>query len=286
MKKLLIIIPIVIVVAAATVLGLFATGVLGKKDEPVAYAVEASKSEPGVFKGLGVDAAFKVKADKQLGDKNIGNYVSIHNSKGDPVDLSVKKVEGEEGVYSVKASYGFKPRSSYQIWVKLNAAFVEEQYAGLKTFIFMTGGEEKEVVAIRDVVKETSLAGTVVEPDVVGEETYYNIVLAEAAEQRYQPGDVILAKKPAEGIFSDELAPLYTGDIPGYAYNGMAAYYVLRTSEVVDGKEEIYCRLAEINEVVSELDIYKTLQINEDNFSVNEELLQQALENSEFTAAV
>ena len=286
MKKLLIIIPIVIVVAAATVLGLFATGVLGKKDEPVAYAVEASKSEPGVFKGLGVDAAFKVKADKQLSVYNIDNYVSINDNNGDPVTLGVTKVEGEEGVYSVKARDGFKPRASYQIWVKRGAIFVEEQYAGLKTFIFMTGGEEKEVVAIRDAVKETSLAGTVVESIAVGEETYYNIVLAEAAEQRYQPGDVILAKKPAEGIFSDELAPLYTGDIPGYAYNGMAAYYVLRTSEVKDGKEEIYCRLAEINEVVSELDIYKTLQINEDNFSVNEELLQQALENSEFTAAV
>ena len=286
MKKLLIIIPIVIVIAAGTVLGLFAAGVFGKKtEEPVAYAVEASASEPGVFKGLGVDAYFDVYSAKQLSDYNVNNYVNIRDNKGNNVALQCKKVEGETGVYRVSARDGFKPRASYQIWAT-GAEFVAEQYKGLYTFIFMTAGEEKEVVSVNPAIKETALAGTTVETVRVGEEVFYNVVLATAADQRYQKGDVILAKKPAEGVFAEDLAPLYTGDIAGYAYNGMAAYYVLETSNVVDGHEEVYCRLAEINEVVTELDIYKTLTIDENNFTVNEELLQQALDNSEFTAAV
>ena len=37
---------------------------------------------------------------------------------------------------------------------------------------------------------------------------------------------------------------------------------------------------------VHKVDIYKTLTIDENNFSVNEEMLQQALDQSDFTAAV
>ena len=286
MKKLLIIVPIVVVVAAATVLGLFAAGVFGKKiNEPVAYAVEAAQSEPGVFKGLGVDTYFDIYADRNP-SYSLDNYVIIRDNMGNKVPLKSTRQQGD--VYRITARDGFKPRASYQIWAT-GATFVAEQYKNLNTFIFMTTGEEKEEVTVKSSIKETALAGTTVkleEKTSVEDPDRYTITLAEAAENRYQAGDVILAKKPAKGIFSEELAPLYTGDIPGYEYNGMAAYYVLRTSEVVDGREEIYCRLAEINEVFDKVDIYKTLTIDENNFSVNEEMLQQALDQSDFTAAV
>lgn len=288
MKKLLIIVPIVIVVAAATVLGLFAAGVFGKNaEEPVAYAVDATKSEPGVFKDLGTDAYFDIRADRDP-STSLDNYVIVRDNKGNKVPL--KSARQGDGVYRISARDGFKARSSYQIWAT-GAEFVAEKYAGLDTFIFMTTGEEKEVVAVNPAIKQTALAGTVVETVAVDENVFYNIVLPEAAAERYQEGDVILAKKPTDGVLSDSFNVLYAGDIEGYSYqgvdfNGKAAYYVLRTSEVVDGKEEVYCRLAEINEVVTELDVYKTLTIDENNFSVNEEMLQQALEDSEFTAAV
>ena len=288
MKKLLIIVPIVIVVAAATVLGLFAAGVFGKNiEEPVAYAVDATKSEPGVFKGFGTDAYFDIRADRDP-STSLDNYVIVRDNKGNKVPL--KSTRQGDGVYRISARDGFKARSSYQIWAT-GATFAAEEYAGLDTFIFMTTGEEKEVVTVNPAIKQTTLAGTVVETVTVDENVFYNIVLPEAAAERYQPGDVILAKKPTDGVLSDSFNVLYAGDIEGYSYqgidfNGKAAYYVLRASEVVDGKEEVYCRLAEINEVVTELDVYKTLTINENNFSVNEEMLQQALEDSEFTAAV
>ena len=292
MKKLLIIIPIVVVIAAATVLGLFAAGVIGRKDsEPVAYAVESSANEPGVFKGLGVDAYFDVRADRDP-STSLDNYVIIRDNKGNKVPL--KSTRQGDGVYRIQSRDGFKARASYQIWAT-GATFVDEKYQGLDTFIFMTEGEEKTDVVLNPAIKQTALAGTTVEALTVNDDTFYNITLAEAAEERYQLGDVILAKKPTDGVFSredengdivDDFSPLYAGDIPGYQYNGMAAYYVLRTSEVVDGREEVYCRLAEINEVFDKVDVFKTLTIDENNFSVNEELLQQALNDSEFTAAV
>ena len=292
MKKALIIIPIVVVVAAAVVLGLFAAGVFDKKGGATAYAVESSFSEPGIFKGLGVDAFFDIRADKDPSTA-LDKYVNIHDNRGRKVAL--KSTRQGDGVYRVTALAGFKARSSYQIWVTGGASFVDEKYEGLDTFIFMTTGEEKADVVVNPAIKETTLAGTTVETIEVGNDVFYNVVLASAAETRYEKGDVILAKKPTDGVFSNELAPLYTGDIEGYTYrvgdhdvdlNGMAAYYVLRTSEAVDGHEEIYCRLAEINEVFDELDIFKTLTIDENNFSVNEELLQNALNESDFTAAV
>ena len=283
MKKLLIIIPIVVVVVAATVLGLYAAGVFGKNtQEPVAYAVEASASEPGVFKGFTTDAFFDIRADRDP-STSLDNFVIIRDNKGNKVPL--KSTRQGDGVYRITARDGFKERASYQIWAT-GSTFAEEKYKGLDTFIFMTKGEEKEVVTVNPAVKQTALAGTTVEKVTVGEDTFYNVVLASAADARYQEGDVILAKKPAEGLFSDDLKAFYTGEIAGYQYNDMAAYYVLRTSEVVDGKEEVYCRLASVNEVVTELDINKTLTIDENNFSVNEELLQEALEKSDFTAAV
>ena len=285
MKKALIIVPIVVVVAAATVLGLFAAGIIGRNpEEPVAQAIEASASEVGVFKGLATNAYFDITtADGRLPGE-LRKYVNIHDNKGEPVDL--KKTAQGQGVYRIEAAAGFKERSSYQIWVTGGASFVDEQYQGLTTFIFMTAGTEKEVVTINSAIKETTLAGTVIEPVAVNDETYYNVVLPSPVADHYQAGDVILAKKPAANLLSDEFNSLYTGDIANYAYNGMAAYYVLRTSETKDGKEEVYCRLAQVNEVVTELDVYKTLTIDENNFTVNEALLQKALDDSEFTAAV
>ena len=145
MKKLLIIVPIVIVVAAATVLGLFAAGVFGKNiEEPVAYAVDATKSEPGVFKGFGTDAYFDIRADRDP-STSLDNYVIVRDNKGNKVPL--KSTRQGDGVYRISARDGFKARSSYQIWAT-GATFAAEEYAGLDTFIFMTTGEEKEVVTV------------------------------------------------------------------------------------------------------------------------------------------
>lgn len=284
MKKLFIIIPIVIVVAAAVVLGLFAAGVFGNKtDEPVARAIEASKSELGVFKGLGTDAYFDISAAKDPSTA-LDNFVLIRDNKGDKVPL--KSTRRGNGVYRITALEGFKARTSYQIWAT-GSTFVDEKYAGLSTFIFMTEGEEVEDVKVKDTLKQTTIDGTVVEKIVNSDGAInYNITLPEAVAGHYVKGDVILAKKPADDLISDEYKGIYTGDIEGYAYNGMAAYYVERTSETKDGKEEVYCRLASVNEVVDDLNIYKTLTIDDGNFTVNEELLQQALEESDFTAAV
>ena len=283
MKKALIIIPIVIVVAAAVVLGLFAAGVFGgNTEEPVAQAVEAAKTELGVFKGLSTDAYFDVRADRDP-STSLDNYVIIRNNKGDKEPL--KSTRLGDGVYRITSLYGFRERASYQIWAT-GSTFVDEKYAGLNTFIFMTTGAEKEVVTVNPAMKETTLAGTVVEKLVNSGETTYIITLPEALPEHYAEGDVILAKKPADELISDDYKGVYTGDIDGYAYNGMAAYYVLATSEAKDGREEVYCRLAAVNEVVTDLDIYKTLTIDENNFTVNEELLQKALEESDFTAAV
>lgn len=284
MKKALIIIPIVIVVAAATVLGLFAAGVIGKKaEEPVAYAVEANKSEVGVFKNLSEDTFFDIRADRDP-TNSLDNYVIIRDNKGNKVPIKVSERLGG-GVYRVTARDGFKPRASYQIWAT-GATFQADQYKDLDTFIFMIKGPEADTVTVNPAIKETELAGTTVQIIENNGEYFYNIALAAPAAERYQEGDVILAKKPAQETFNEELGVIYNGDIPDYQYNGMAAYYVLRESEVKDGREEVYCRLAAVNEVVTELDINKTLTIDENNFSVNEAMLQDALEKSDFTAAV
>ena len=285
MKKLLIIIPIVIVVASAVVLGLFAAGVFGNKgEEPVAQALEASTSEIGVFKGLGTDAYFDIRAPKDP-STSLDNFVLIHDNKGAKVPL--KSTRQGDGVYRITPVEGaFAPRTSYQIWVT-GSTFVEEKYAGLSTFIFMTAGEEVENVKVKDTLKQTTIEGTVVEELLNSDGALnYTITLPNAVEGHYAKGDVILAKKPAVDLISNEYKGLYTGDIEGYAYNGMAAYYVERTSETKNGKEEVYCRLASVNEVVDDLDIYKTLTIDDGNFTVNEQMLQEALEKSEFTAAV
>ena len=283
MKKALIIIAIVIVIAAATVLGLFAAGVFSKKTaEPIAYAMDASKSEPGVLKGLSTDAYFDIRAERDP-SAALDNYVIIRDNRGNRVTL--KSTRQGDGVYRITARDGFKPRSSYQIWVT-GASFAAEAYKDLDTIIFMTAGEEVEKVELKSDIAETKLEGTTVVPVEVGKDVFYTITLPEAAASRYQPGQVILAKKPAAGLFSDGLEAYYTGDIEGYKYNGMAAYTVVSESEVKDGREEVYCRLAKITEVFTDIDIFKTLPLDENNFSVDEEKLQEALDKSEFTAAV
>ena len=285
MKKLLIIVPIVIVVAAAVVLGLFAAGIFGNKsEEPVAQALEASKSEIGVFKGLGTDAYFDIRAPKDP-STSLDNYVLIHDNKG--IKVPLKSTRQGDGVYRITALEGFRARASYQIWAT-GATFVDEKYADLSTFIFMIDGEkEVEKVEVNPELKATTIEGTVVEKLLNSDGAInYNLTLPNAVEGHYAKGDIILAKKPADDLISNEYKGLYTGDIEGYAYNGMAAYYVERTSETINGKEEVYCRLASVNEVVTDLDIYKTLTIDDGNFTVNEQLLQEALEKSDFTAAV
>ena len=283
MKKALIIIPIVVVVVAAVVIGLFAAGIIGKKtEEPVAYAVDASATDTGVFKGLPLDTFFDIRANRDP-STSLDNFVILRDNEGNKVPL--QSARQGDGVYRITARDGLKPRSSYQIWAT-GSTFAADQYKDLDTFIFMTAGEEVEKVTVNPDLKETTLAGTTVETLTQNGKTYYNVVLSEAADARYQPGDVILAKKPAQGIFDENLSLLYSGEIPGYEYNGMAAYTVLRESQVKDGREEIYCRLAEVSEVVTDIDIYKNLPITEENFSVDEAALQAALEESEFTAAV
>ena len=283
MKKALIIIPIVIVIAAATVLGLFAAGIIGgKKDAPVAYAVDGEAAETTVFKELSTDTFFDVLCDRDP-STSLGNYIVVYDNKGNKVPLKCDR-QGN-GVYRISARDGFKPRASYL--VKSGVPFVAEQYKDLNSFIFMTKGEaEVEKVVVNEGIQTTALAETTVVPYEQNGKTYYKITLASPAEARYATGDVILSKKPAKDLFDDDLDLLYTGDIEGYAYNGMAAYVLLNDSEVVDGKEVLFCRLADVNEVVSEIDVYKTLTLDEANFSVNEALLQKALDESEFTAAV
>ncbi|MBO4472828.1 MAG: hypothetical protein J5765_03365 [Clostridia bacterium] len=283
MKKLLIIIPIVIVIAAATVLGLFAAGVIGKKDEPVAYAVDSEATETGIFKDLGVDTFFDILADRDPSTA-LDNFVIIHDSKGNKVPL--KSERQGDGVYRITARDGFKARATYRIWAT-GASFVAAQYKDLDSFIFTIKGDKTvENVTKQDGIKETDLEGTTVKALDVSGNTYYTVTLGAVASERYQKGDVILAKKPVDGGFDADLEVLYAGDIPGYEYNGMAAYVVERESEIVDGKEEIYCRLAGVSDVVKKIDIYKTLTIDEGNFTVNEQMLQEALDKSEFTAAV
>ncbi|MBQ7713010.1 MAG: hypothetical protein IJT69_04250 [Clostridia bacterium] len=283
MKKLLIIIPVVIVIAAATVLGLFAAGVIGKKDEPVAYAVDSEATEVGVFKELGVDTFFDVRADRDPSTA-LDNFVIVHDNKGNKVPL--KSTRQGDGVYRITARDGFKPRATYRIWAT-GSTFVAEQYKDLDTFIFtIKGGAETETVTVKEGIKKLALAGTTVTPLEQNGETYYTITLAAAAEARFGAGEVILAKKPVGAGFDEDLEVLYAGEIENYEYNGFAAYVVERESRIVDGKEEIYCRLASLGDVVKNIDIYKTLTIDENNFTVNEAMLQEALDKSEFTAAV
>ena len=52
----------------------------------------------------------------------------------------------------------------------------------------------------------------------------------------------------------------HAGDYSAPRYD-FSVQVEVRYNKVVDGKEEVYCRLAEINEVVTELDVYKTLTI-------------------------
>ncbi len=283
MKKVLIVIPILIVVAAAAVLGLFAAGIIGNKGgEPVAQAITESAEELGFFGDLKEDAYFDILADKDPSTA-MDNYVVIRDKKGDKVALRSTRLE--TGLYRITAREGFKKRSSYQIWIYA-AEFAAEKYAGLTTFIFRTEGEEADTLVVKEDIERTERAGTQVELVTIGEDSFYNVILAYAAEKRFQEGDVILAQKPNEEDVDPDLAPLYEGDIEGYEYNGLAAYTVLRESQVVNGREEIFCRLSKLDEVIEEMDIYKKLEISEDTLTVNEEAIRDALENSDLFAAV
>ncbi|MBQ9370082.1 MAG: hypothetical protein IJU10_03300 [Clostridia bacterium] len=292
MKKFWIILPIVIVVVAATVFGLYAAGVFGKDadtDEPISYAMSANAAESGIFRELSADTYFDIKAPRKPNNENMDNYVLVTDRSGGKVTL--KTVEADDlpaGVYRVTARDGFKERTTYRIRV-FDASFVAEEYKDLTTFIFTTKGTNKNkapVVKQNASIVETDLTGTDVQTLTQNGDTTYYVTLANAATERFAPGTVFLAKKPDEDLFDSSLSVLYNGEIAGYAYNGMAAYVVLEESKVKDGKEEIHCRLAQFNEVVSKADIYQDLVIDENNFSFDEDALRDALENSEFAEAL
>ena len=284
--------PIVIVVVAATVLGLYAAGVFGKDAndaEPTSYAMSASAAEPGIFRELDAKTYFDIKAPKSLNSENMDNYVLLTDKHGEKVML--KTVEANDlpaGVYRVTARDGFKERATYRIRV-FDASFVAEEYKDLTNFIFTIQGKNKNAaptVAENPSIVETDLEGTTVEALTQNDSTTYVVTLANAATERFAPGTVFLAKKPTEDIFDSSISVLYNGEIAGYAYNGMAAYVVLEESKVKDGKEEIHCRLANLEEVVTKADIYQDLVIDENNFSFDEDALREALEHSDFAEAL
>jgi len=285
MKKVWIILPIVLIVAAATVLGLFAAGVFDKNGEEstpvIANAVTASATDAGVFKDLAQDTYFDVK----MPSATLKNYVSVTDNRKRTVGMKIKQViSAEEGIYRITAENGFEERSTYRITL-YGASFVAEQYKDLKTFIFTIKGDEEitPVVEQNKSIIETDISGTTVEPvEPTPGTTYYNVTLASAAESRFAPGTVFLAKKPGDDILSKDFSILYNGKIEGYLYENMAAYVALEESEVVDGKEKIYCRLAYFNEVIEKADIYQDIVIDEKNFDFDEFAIQEALENSEF----
>ncbi len=289
MKKFWIILPIVIVVVAATMLGLYAAGVFkksGEEDTPTALAKEvtASAAESGVFRELSENTYFDIKASVKPNDGNFDNYVRVTDNKGDKVPLVVdNNVKLENGVYRVKAAYGFKKRATYRIRV-YDAAFVADEYKDLKTFLFTIKGDPQAepIVETQEGIVETNIAGTDVETVTVAGDTEYIVTLASAAEHRFAAGTVMLAKKPGAELFDEELSLLYAGEIANYAYNGMAAYYVLEESKVEAEREVVRCRLANVDEVLKKADIYQNLTIDENNFSFDEDALRKALENSEF----
>lgn len=289
MKKFWIILPIVIVVVAATVLGLYAAGVFkksGEEETPTALAKEvtATASESGVFRELSETTYFDIKASRKPNADNLDNYVRVTDSNGDKVALIVdNNVKLEDGVYRVKAAYGFKKRATYRIRV-YDAAFVADEYKDLKTFIFTIKGDPQSapIVETKEGIVETDIAGTDVETVTVAGDTEYVVTLAAAAEHRFAEGTVLLARKPEAELFDEELSLLYAGDIANYAYNGMAAYYVLEESKVEGEREVVRCRLANVSEVLTKADIYQNLTIDENNFSFDEDALREALENSEF----
>ena len=283
MKKAWIIIPIVIVVAAATVLGLFAAGIIGNKGgEPVAQAASAEVADTGYFGELPETTYFDIVTERDPSTA-MDNFVVIRNNKGEKVAL--KSTRLDNGNYRITAREGFKKRSTYKIFL-LAAEFADEKYAGLTSFVFTIDGEEVENVHVKDDVEDVKVAGTIVELVKVGEDYFYNVILPAAADERFKAGDVILAQKPAEEDTDPQLARMYEGDIEGYEYNGYAAYTVVRDSEVVDGREEVYCRLANLDEVVDELDIYKHVALDETNTKINEEAIRDALEQCAFYQAV
>ena len=290
MKKIWIILPIVIVVAAAAVFGLYAAGVFGAKDgADQAYALTADAAESGVFRELTKDTYFDIKAPRKPNNDNMDNYVLVTDKDGKKVALKVVDADGlADGVYRITARYGFEERATYRIRV-FDASFAAEEYKDLKTFIFTIQGKNKNAAPVVDTnesIVETDLAGTDVQTLTQGSDVSYTVTLANASAQRFAPGTIILAKKPDEEIFDDELSVLYNGDIAGYAYEGMAAYVVLEESRVVNGKEEIRCRLAGLNEVVTKADIYQDLVIDENNFSFDEDALAKALAHSDFADAL
>ena len=200
MKKVLIIIPIVIVIAAATVLGLFAAGIIGNKGgEPVAQAFENSVTAEDQFFGeLPEDTYFDIRADRDPSTA-MDNFVIIRNNKGEKVVLKSTKLE--DGTYRITAKDGFKKRSSFQIWLYA-AEFVAEEYQGLTTFIFRTKGEnvDSEYIEINDEIQDlrASKDETTVECVTVGDEVFYYVTFPTAANERFKKGDVFLAKQPAD----------------------------------------------------------------------------------------
>ena len=85
MKKVLIIIPIVIIVAAATVLGLFAAGIIGhKSEEPVAQAYSNSATEVVYF------------GDRQNEDESTWTPVNVGITVSDQASSWIPYWENEE----------------------------------------------------------------------------------------------------------------------------------------------------------------------------------------------
>jgi len=288
-RKIWIILPIVVVVVAAALLGLFAAGVFNKDDStPVAAAQEytASASEQGVFKDLGTDAYFDIRASKKPTNVNMDNYVTVTDNKGNKVEL---KVDNEAnlgaGVYRITARDGFKARASYEIRV-YDATFASDEYKAYRSFIFTTKGDKQvSDVDIKANVKETALAGTTVKTITQGTNKSYVVTLS-STDDSYAVGDVILAQKPDDDLLDKEYSALTNGGLDGTAYENLAAYYVTQASEVKDGKTVVTCRLAKMAEVFDSVDIYQDLTINEENFSFDEEAFKTALESSPFAESL
>ncbi|MCR4726139.1 MAG: hypothetical protein K5753_02840 [Clostridia bacterium] len=277
-KKVLGIVICVVVVTAAVVLGLFAAGVIGRKNDAVAKAASASITEGGFFGNLGKDAYFDVREERDPSTA-IDNYVRVTDSKGNRVPM--KSTRLENGLYRLSARDGFVERATYRIRLYFGE-FVKAEYAPYDTFVFTIAGKgETETVDVKDGIEKVAIEGTVVEPILVGTEYYYNLILAEAAETRYQEGQLILAKKPDQCFLGEEFQAIYN-ESSANQYSGLAAYYVLRESEVVDGREEVYCRLAKMNEVFDKVDIYKSVPITKDNLKIDEEALAEQFANSQF----
>ena len=141
MKKFWIILPIVIVLVAGTVLGLYAAGVFkksGEEETPTALAKEvtASASESNVFRELSENTYFDIKASQKPNNDNFDNYVRITDSKGEKVGLVVdNNVKLEDGYMTISATKGLDRDKKD----KNGKIIRQERYAGAMQRSFYVG---------------------------------------------------------------------------------------------------------------------------------------------------